>query len=492
MTQGVAFVFSGAGQSFRRLMGAVLSRPMLLVAMTLYWIWVNMGYQTSAVLRPMNTGIVVLPSQMGPILMSVVAYALISVWFRAARRTFRSDYFLMGTGVLMSLSALMLTLWVNADFVSVESFGGVLLYVLGSIAFGISSAVMCIELQRVFGCLGSEHVLFHGSIALLGSVIVVAVLSVLPVFAQQVTFIVVSLAIPPLLIRVRREFTKKSLFERGASKPLAVPKKLLYTSFLHGMSYGVLLGTFTLFGLTESSYLMDAIFAYAVAAVFSIVAAITLGFDFDGLLYQIGFPIVALGMYLSLVIGGSIGVIVQLAGFCFLHLTMWGVCAFLIKRFDMPCTWVIGVSTCLFMMGQLVGSLLGVVVSVSGDTAESLSSVLITCVVVFLGSSLYMMSSKNLRTGWGLAKADSRDDSLGKHGAFAVETMASEYSLTAKELDVLVELAKGKNRRAISEDMCVSPETVKTHIQHIYRKCDVHSSQDLIRLLERFKDRVAS
>ena len=41
-------------------------------------------------------------------------------------------------------------------------------------------------------------------------------------------------------------------------------------------------------------------------------------------------------------------------------------------------------------------------------------------------------------------------------------------------------LAQGKSRRAICEELIVSPDTVKTHVRAIYRKLDVHSQQELI------------
>ena len=41
-------------------------------------------------------------------------------------------------------------------------------------------------------------------------------------------------------------------------------------------------------------------------------------------------------------------------------------------------------------------------------------------------------------------------------------------------------LAQGKTRRAICEELTVSPDTVKTHVRAIYRKLDVHSQQELI------------
>ncbi len=45
-------------------------------------------------------------------------------------------------------------------------------------------------------------------------------------------------------------------------------------------------------------------------------------------------------------------------------------------------------------------------------------------------------------------------------------------------------LAKGHNAAAIQETLFISAGTANTHMRHIYRKLDVHSQQELIRLVE--------
>ena len=54
--------------------------------------------------------------------------------------------------------------------------------------------------------------------------------------------------------------------------------------------------------------------------------------------------------------------------------------------------------------------------------------------------------------------------------------------MTQRETDVML-LAQGKTRRAICEELTVSPDTVKTHVRAIYRKLNVHSQQELIDLI---------
>ena len=45
-------------------------------------------------------------------------------------------------------------------------------------------------------------------------------------------------------------------------------------------------------------------------------------------------------------------------------------------------------------------------------------------------------------------------------------------------------LAKGHNAAYIQEKLYISEGTAKTHIRHVYKKTNVHSQQELMRLVE--------
>lgn len=64
------------------------------------------------------------------------------------------------------------------------------------------------------------------------------------------------------------------------------------------------------------------------------------------------------------------------------------------------------------------------------------------------------------------------------------ETVANTFLLSRRETEILFFLAKGHNAAYIQEKLYISEGTAKTHIRHIYRKCDVHSQQDLMRMVE--------
>ncbi|MDR0514161.1 MAG: helix-turn-helix transcriptional regulator [Coriobacteriaceae bacterium] len=56
--------------------------------------------------------------------------------------------------------------------------------------------------------------------------------------------------------------------------------------------------------------------------------------------------------------------------------------------------------------------------------------------------------------------------------------------LSKREREIFGYLARGRNVPWVSEKLCISQLTVKTHVQNIYKKLDIRSQQDLISLAE--------
>ena len=64
-----------------------------------------------------------------------------------------------------------------------------------------------------------------------------------------------------------------------------------------------------------------------------------------------------------------------------------------------------------------------------------------------------------------------------------VERLAVKYSLTRREKEVASCLIQGMGVLEISEALVVSKNTAKTHVNHIYQKCNVHSKEELAELV---------
>lgn len=62
--------------------------------------------------------------------------------------------------------------------------------------------------------------------------------------------------------------------------------------------------------------------------------------------------------------------------------------------------------------------------------------------------------------------------------------LAERYGLTARELEVLVPLVRGRSASSIGAALSMSTETARTHIRHIYQKTDIHSRDELMDIVD--------
>ncbi len=63
--------------------------------------------------------------------------------------------------------------------------------------------------------------------------------------------------------------------------------------------------------------------------------------------------------------------------------------------------------------------------------------------------------------------------------------LADRGQLSAREIDVLRLLARGRTTVRIEAELGISSNTVNTHVKHVFQKLGVHSRQELLDLLER-------
>ncbi|MGV8084432.1 MAG: response regulator transcription factor [Coriobacteriia bacterium] len=62
--------------------------------------------------------------------------------------------------------------------------------------------------------------------------------------------------------------------------------------------------------------------------------------------------------------------------------------------------------------------------------------------------------------------------------------LAESCGLSARELEVLGYIARGRNAQHLEKRLGISLSTAKTHISHVYRKLGVGSQQKLLDLIE--------
>lgn len=62
-------------------------------------------------------------------------------------------------------------------------------------------------------------------------------------------------------------------------------------------------------------------------------------------------------------------------------------------------------------------------------------------------------------------------------------SMADAYGLTERERDVARLYAQGRSRSYIASELCISENTVRDHVAHIYKKMGIHNKQEFIDVL---------
>lgn len=69
----------------------------------------------------------------------------------------------------------------------------------------------------------------------------------------------------------------------------------------------------------------------------------------------------------------------------------------------------------------------------------------------------------------------------------ACQEIIELYRLSPREAEVFMLIAKGRNAEYVQKELVISFYTAKTHIANIYHKLDVHSSQQMLNLIEAFE-----
>jgi DNA-binding CsgD family transcriptional regulator len=81
--------------------------------------------------------------------------------------------------------------------------------------------------------------------------------------------------------------------------------------------------------------------------------------------------------------------------------------------------------------------------------------------------------------------ASQQSNSMGRWKT-AINQVAAAYQLSPREVEVFLLLAKGRNAEYIQRNLVISLHTAKTHIANIYRKLEVHSTQEMLDIIESF------
>lgn len=128
------------------------------------------------------------------------------------------------------------------------------------------------------------------------------------------------------------------------------------------------------------------------------------------------------------------------------------------------------------LVGVMVGSAVAPVVMADGHM-QSVAIYAGTFVLSIIASVIVFVGGPMAEKGQG-TPAESVDERE------LIARMAKEYGLSPRETEVFGFLVKGRSNPYIRDQLCISSNTVNSHVRRIYAKTGAHDKQSLIDLFE--------
>lgn len=161
-------------------------------------------------------------------------------------------------------------------------------------------------------------------------------------------------------------------------------------------------------------------------------------------------------------------------------------CLMMCRDTGLPLALIASVGCFLRYFGYAFGVLVGYFFGVTGLLSLQASTTLLFMAVfmIFSLGTFWIGSNRSRKKWWGLRIEKTPEHYHREELEEKCNTLAYGRGLSPREEDILLLLAEGKRATQIKEECGLSIYTVRNHIQSIYRKLDVHSAQELERLVE--------
>ncbi len=222
-------------------------------------------------------------------------------------------------------------------------------------------------------------------------------------------------------------------------------------------------------------------------------------------LYRLALPLMVADLMFLSFLGGDRTLAVMfgnsgnVAFMLFLLITLTGMC----HRYGISPTWMFGIVYAAQRLAGMVGLPAGEAFTATFPVGSETSRLVMCCVVVaVVVLSTVMFNDQAVARSFGMVPTTSpaeasRGAALGVTSAvdevmsyserivWRCTLVAHRFGLTQREQEVLELLVQGMSAPEVARLASISVGTVKTHINHIYRKLDVHSREETMALVER-------
>lgn len=372
--------------------------------------------------------------------------------------------------------------------------------VIWPIACGACQAFLYIAWVRIWGCIGPKAtvvIVVSASLISAGSLLA---FGALPGTIQKMLLLITGVTGTWCAWRSTLVFGKACTQEEtaprqgprkhGGPKTLPatrrrLPWKLLLSACAAGLSFGIFQSLSISGSLGFGAWNNFGVAAFVLAALCLLASVFFFRLNFNYMIYRVAFALMGVGAFVSFVVTRhpDIGYGIFCLGYRYFEAVLWCLCAYLIYQEKAQAAWIGGMAVATLWLGRFVGFEAVTHLMPTDETSTPLVIVLL----VTLLPALYLVSHNNLAEAWGM-KMPSEVDPRQAATEHAVSSIAKEFSLSTRESEVLRLLANERTRAEISRSLSLSEETVKSHVSHIYQKCDLHSRQELQVLL---RERVA-
>lgn len=354
-------------------------------------------------------------------------------------------------------------------------------------AGGCAKGIGALAWLEVFCTFEMRTVCLAFPAGMIGGAVVTSVLDLLP---QPLATLLGTLGCVASLALLAR------MSNRDTERPLVGPETLSRDAWTFPWRPTVLMGIYSLASLcisiagpAPSAY--GPIRVIAVQAVYLMLILATLAgymrLDIK-VFQQMAAPLVIGGAVITLpALTGAFSPSLPLARMGFIAFSLYTYITFfnMAYRFGVNPLWLFGFSRAVRVVPSLVMSFVSPEVILAHEYAV-LGAVI---VLVSLGSSLFI-AEETFDFTWGIHQVK---DHAVKEAAPTLEEQCHQaaylYGLTKREEEVLALLAQDRSTPEIEVALCISNGTARNHIQHVYKKLDVHSRPEVAEFLAREREK---
>lgn len=404
--------------------------------------------------------------------------------------------------------------------------------IVAGICIGLGSSLMTVLWGTAYARYEFTTIILNSTLAI---VIAVLVFVLLTHWIPAPISGILTAAIPIAVAFVLHKLTPVPYYARDVKIPIFHPLSVRKTPFvirfgIPAMVLGFSLGTMRIVsfsGVLPAADLTSQLLVGAAACVSVIVIIATVAASRDeshwDSVFRVVVPIVACAIYCVPFLGSSLhslACFVIVGGFICFEALVWIFYSDLSQEFRLSPIYVFGIGRGMILIGTLL-SYVVFRIPFSGEfelATLSLQDCFFLMLVLVIGYALLPRKrdirrlvtpirpdkdnteairekvvaqlSEHQPDSPASADAENVDSEAEENahikGRFHVrcEEIADRYLLSRRETEVMFLLAKGHNAAYIQDKLCISKSTAKTHINHIYRKLDIHTQQELLNMME--------